>query len=379
MKKNLFLLTISFFVSILFFYIIFFTYNFFLDHEKNPYLFNSIEDVNFNKFYSKKIHHLRGHNTVKDKSNNRDYIFSVINSFENKNNNILMQGDSWIEQIVEKNNEKSYKEIYDFAYNNKLGLVNSGTTSYSPSLMQIQFDILEKDFNIKPNIVISYVDQTDIGDELCRYKNNKKYDSEGKLISVVNTNYSRAVFEYTKINNISEIVLSNNSKLIKNYKLTNFFIKYSYKRLLNKIKIINKYGWSNRDSYKCNFPDIIKYLHNINSEELAYFENRVKDYIKFLLEKKYVDKIIIVTFPHYNHLFEKNSNYIYNVDVSDVVEKLTNNQKKIYHLNFSRLIRDNKITINNNSYKNDKAHLKEKFYIEIFLKNLKKTILENLY
>ena len=49
----------------------------------------------------------------------------------------------------------------------KIGLINSGTTSYSPSLMQIQFDILEKDFNIKPNIIISYIDQTDIGDELC--------------------------------------------------------------------------------------------------------------------------------------------------------------------------------------------------------------------
>ena len=152
--------------------------------------------------------------------------------------------------------------------------------------MQIQFDILEKDFNIKPNIVVAYIDQTDVGDELCRYKYNRTYDNKNKLISVRNTNYSRAVFEYTRINNISEIVLSNNSELVKTYKLTNFFIKYSYKRFINKINLINKYGWKRRNFNKCNFLEITNYLRNITHSDLKYFEDRVNDYISFFTKKK---------------------------------------------------------------------------------------------
>ena len=50
--------------------------------------------------------------------------------------------------------------------------------------MQLQYEILEKDFNIKPNIVVAYIDQTNIGDELCRYKNNRVYDKNNTLVAV---------------------------------------------------------------------------------------------------------------------------------------------------------------------------------------------------
>ena len=378
MKKNFLLTLFSLVLSISIFYLIFFTYNFFKRHQDNPYLFKSIEDVKFVKFYSKKLHHLRGYNKIKNKKKNNDYIFSIVNDFSNKNNNVLIQGDSWIEQFVEKNNNQSYKEIYDFVSEKKIGLINSGTTSYSPSLMQIQFDILEKDFNIKPNIVVAYIDQTDVGDELCRYKHNRTYDDNHKLVSIKNTSYSRAVFEYTRINNISEIVLSNNSKLIKNFKLTNFFIKYAYKRFVKKIKIINEYGWKNRNIYKCNFLEITNYLQDISSNDLKYFEDRVNDYINFLLQKKYVEKIFIVTFPHYNHLYETDPTKKYNINVSNIIDDLVKNQNKIHHLNFSKLINNKKIIIDSKAYKNDKSHLKEKYYIEIFLKNIKKEVLNSL-
>ena len=47
-------------------------------------------------------------------------IISIVNDFNNKNNNVLIQGDSWIEQFVEKNNKQSYKEIYDFVSEKKI-------------------------------------------------------------------------------------------------------------------------------------------------------------------------------------------------------------------------------------------------------------------
>ena len=363
MKKNLLIIFISVLLSLIFCYISFFIHHFFKDHEKNTFLFKSIEQVNFNKFYSDKLHHLRGLWKIKESTKPENYLFTIINNFKDNKKNILIQGDSWIEQLNETENFNSFMEIYNFTNINNLGFINSGITSYSPSLMQIQLNILEKDFNIKPNIVIAYIDQTDIGDELCRYKYNRKYDDDNNLISVINKNYSRSVFEYTRINNISEIILLNNSKLLRTYHLTNFFIKYSYYRALNKFIGIKKYGWKNRNIRKCHFSQITNYLNKIDNADLLYFEERIKDYLKVLLEKKHIDQIILITFPHYNHLYEQESNKKYNVNVSNIVDKFTQSYDKVYHLNFSDLIINNKISFDSYSYKNDKSHLKERYYI----------------
>ena len=55
-----------------------------------------------------------------------------------------MQGDSWVDQI--NFNDKSYNLINNFVKENNFGFINAGNSSYSPSLMQIQYEILEKDF-----------------------------------------------------------------------------------------------------------------------------------------------------------------------------------------------------------------------------------------
>ena len=90
--------------------------------------------------------------------------------------------------------------------------------------MQLHYKILENDFNIKPNIVVAYIDQTDFGDELCRYKDKRVYNNNDVLIVIKNEAFTRAAYDYTKIYNISEIALLYNSKLKRTFKLTNFFV-----------------------------------------------------------------------------------------------------------------------------------------------------------
>ena len=65
--------------------------------------------------------------------------------------------------------------MQNFKSKKKVGFINAGIASYSPSLMNLQLDVLEQDFKIFPDVIIAYIDQTDIGDENCRYKNNKIY------------------------------------------------------------------------------------------------------------------------------------------------------------------------------------------------------------
>ena len=339
--------------------------------------------MKFNKNYTKKLHHLRiANKDLGIKSKPENYLFSTVNEFSTNTNNILLQGDSWIQQLDGifplgvYGGTKSYNTINKFVKKNNFGLINAGVSTFSPSLMQLQYEILEKDFNIKPNIVVAYIDQTDIGDELCRYKNNRVYNKNNILIAIKNKNYSRAVFGFTKINNISEIALLNNSQFKRTFKLTNFFIKYGFLRAINKYKSIKKFGWKNRDTFKCRFPEIRKYLIGSNNNEISYFEDRVKDYINLLTNKEYIEKIILVTFPHHDHLFgyinEKNEKKYYTTNVSNIIENIVKNEKKIYHLNFSKLILNKKIDLKSDAFKeNDPgSHLKEEYHATIFTQEI---------
>ena len=375
-KKKIFLtIFISTLLSIFIFYFLFFLKVSFEQHHKAPYLFKSIETLQFHKKYSKQIHHLRDSNgNWEIEGNYENYLFSTINQFSTNNQNILIQGDSWMEQLnLER---KSYDLISNFAKKNNLGLINAGITSFSPSLMMLQYEILETDFNFKPNIVVAYIDQTDIGDELCRYKDQSVYDNNKNLVAVKNERYSRATYDYTKIYNISEIVLLNKSQLKRNFKFTNFFIGYGPQRLIKKIKSIKKYGWKNKEKSKCRLSVILEYIISSNKEEIYYFENKVKNYINLLISKEYIDKIIIVTFPHRNNIFKHdnsgNEKKLYSINVSNIIEKIVKNEEKIYYLNFTKLILDGIINLEKDSFvKTDPAsHLTEEAHANIFTKNI---------
>ena len=382
-KKNFLTVLVTTFLSIFLCYFLFFLKTHFEHHDRSPYLFKSIDVMKFNKNYSKKLHHLRiVDESMVNEIKAENYLFSTVNKFSINTNNILMQGDSWIQQMDgilpmgAFKGAKSYDLINNFVKKNNFGLINAGVSTFSPSLMQLQYEILEKDFNIKPNIVVAYIDQTDIGDELCRYKNNRIYDKNNTLVAIKNKNYSRATYGYTKVNNVSEIVLLNNSQLKRTFKLTNFFIKHGFVRVINKFKSIKKFGWKNRDIFKCHFPEIRKYLISSNSSEISYFEDRVKDYINLLMNKEYIEKIILVTFPHHDHIFgyitSKDEKKYYTTNVSNIIENIVKNKKKIYHLNFSKLILDKKINLKSNVFiKNDLgSHLKEEYHATIFTQEI---------
>ena len=377
-KKNFITVLISTFLSILLCYFLFFLKIYYEHLHEHPFRFKSIDTLKFNKNYYNKLHHLRdvdGRWEIKDKA--EIYLFSIINNFSINTDNILLQGDSWMESLNDPRYKMSYNLINNFAKKNNLGLINAGVTSFSPSLMQLQYEILEKDFNIKPNIVVAYFDQTDVGDELCRYKDKRVYDKNNTLVAVKKENYSRAAYDYTKIFYISEIALLYDSTLIRTFKFTNFFIKYGFLRFIDKSKSIKKNGWKNVNDSKCRVPKILQYLSNSNNNEISFFEDRIKDYINLLINKEYIEKIILVTFPHKEHLYNgydilNNEKNHYSINVSNIIEKIVKNEKKIYHLNFSKLIFERKIHLDNNAFVlyDLGSHLKEKYHATIFTQEI---------
>ena len=356
--------------SLIFFIFIFTTfYIFFLvfgtQQKKmySNYLFKTKNHLNFHRDFSERLHHLRDSGgRWYQKNNPFNYLFSTINQFSSYKINILLQGDSWIESMSE--NINSLNELNKFGDQKKIGIINAGITSYSPSLMKAQYQLLEKDFKIKPDVILLYLDQSDIGDELCRYRNKKSENST----YVLREKYSSAIYDYTKIYKYSELELENYSFIKKNILLTNFEIYYFVNKNLKISKEIFTRGWKNRSEFKCYYKDIQKYLIHINENDLKYFSSVLLDYLDFLSKKKYLKKIMIVTFPHIQHL----SGY-YNVNVSDIVEGIKNEEDKIAHLNFSKLMKSNikKIPTLDLYIENDaSSHLTKSAHTNFFTKNI---------
>ena len=228
--------------------------------------------------------------------------------------------------------------------------------------MKVQFDILEKDFNIKPNIVVAYIDQTDFGDEICRYKNNRVFDGANNLVSI-----KPSLHEFPHKWKVSELNFSNKPKFMKSFEILNFKIAVYSKRLKNKfLKLFNlniKY---------CSYQDIQSYLIKINNKDREYFFDSIKIYLDNILSRKYVEKIIIITFPHKQHFLSENKKkeLKYNVNVSNLIDEIIFSYNNVYHLNFSdRLMNNKNINIKDLWISNDiSSHIKPFYHEKLITK-----------
>ena len=377
--KNIHLVIASCLTSIILIYIVLFIYTFFNFDKNFGYTFKSSENLNFHQKYSKKLHHIRDEITLNllfKKPKVEDLLFTTINNIEDKEVIILFQGDSWMEQLTSPvdDNFISVKLVQQFKSQKKVGFINAGTGSYSPSLMNLQLDVLEEDFKIFPNIVITYIDQTDVGDENCRYKNNKIYKNE-TLVSIqpeAQLMY-RDIFNYSEIYGLSKIYLKDNSKISKTFQLINFKFKYNLKK--NGIRFYRKYI-SNLESdkeklKKCYGSAIQKYLIDPNDSDIKYFEDSITEYIKKIERKKHIKKLIFVTAPHKKN-FYKNSDQksYYKLNVSDVVNRVIKNKKNITHINFSKILLNDKNFDHKNIWHVDNMHLNSNFHGKLFIKKI---------
>ena len=361
MKKFIFYV-LSFFIPFVIIYLLVFAYFFFTFEKNFKYNFQSLENLNFYKKYSKKINHLRGVSVI-NSVDKKDLLFSKLgNSTSDKV--ILFQGDSWFDQI------NFFQKVKDYLSNTQknINIINAGTTSYSPSLMNVQFTILENDFDIKPDIVVVYVDQTDIGDEFCRYRNLRVLDETGNLIKVTYEDFSihKGPFNLHEILIFSEIELKNDSKIIKAQK----YLNYKLIKSLNRIK--KQYQKKIKKNYpfeKCGWRKMVNYLKSPNQEAINHFEYVLKEYFKKLNGKKYLKKIFVVTHPHKLHITPPE----YKVDVSDIVERVVLDFSKIDHINFSEIISKNPNFYKDDGWLWDLSHLKETNYF-IFIKEILKIV-----
>ena len=115
----------------------------------------------------------------------------------------------------------------------------------------------------------------------------------------------------------------------------------------------------------------MKELENYDSNAERNFKKSLNEFLDYLANEKNIEKIFIVSFPHKRHL-----DNTYKVNVSDYInDSLSlNKDKRISHINMSKIDFSN---LNKNEiYKpNDLAsHLNDAYHTEIFIKNILKNI-----
>lgn len=163
-----------------------------LDLENKPKLSANISKTNYGKYIKEGslTKHFKGPLDVTEavrRGAHHDNPKEDYLDFSSGKNNIWIFGDSWGKGIRE--NEKDLRTISrnlsgKFA---KLRIFANG--SWSPLLMNLAARHRSKIYNESPDLVVLFLDQTDIGDDYCRYRPFVERDDEGHLLRV-NLNFN---------------------------------------------------------------------------------------------------------------------------------------------------------------------------------------------
>ena len=268
------------------------------------------------KFYDqhyKDLHHLReiSNHIIKKPS---DLIFKKIGDGETK---VLIQGDSWAEQYYTR---YSKEHIQQYAEKLDCQIIEAGVSSYSPSLMTAQLNKIRNNFNINPDYIVAVIDQTDIGDELCRYKDLRQIIG-GDVVIRPEPAESNGVYKY-------QLLIEKYNALYAD----SFAIKKIYHYLIFRLKSTLIQHRSKK--VKCNSNDILGVLKTgISLDDENYIIGVISDYIDTAFKKSNLKKLIIVTHPHSNHL-----NKIYSLNIEKLISKAvdySNFKNKIQIISFS--------------------------------------------
>ena len=255
--------------------------------------------------------------------NNSFYV--SINDFKKENNeNILIQGDSWAAFANRENIGNYLKKI---ATKRNFGIYGAGVIGFSASPMNVQLHLLRKKFDIHPSIIIAIMDQTDLGDELHRYQtlNKNTLNLENNYVSY---KFKKNFFNILDSKNFSSFKLLGMSK--------EFFIS-RYKQFDNDFYKTFNYIISRITYLIDDVPTVISPLvYGLEEDEKKIIKNRLNKYINNVFKNNDVNKLVIVTHPHRNHLFSGKKKFKENINfiIDDIILN-SPHKKRILHINFN--------------------------------------------
>ena len=259
-------------------------------------------DIEIYRKYENRLNHLRDFTSWRAKASHTytdDPNNLIFNQFSNEypQDKVLITGDSWGEKFAL--DLKSFQTLEQYSRNSNVNITISGTGSYSPTLLGIQGRILNSDFGLTFDKAFIVIDNTDIGNELCSYKDVIYQDVEGLVNArafVAEDN--QAVFNHQTMLRVSEIINSENLSLVKLFQL-------SLKKLNNYIYKVGNYGGNNKreTEFNCGWSQISHFLTDgMEEEELAYFNSTLDYLVEELRTTNQNMTIYLITIPHRGHV-----------------------------------------------------------------------------
>tara|TARA_Y100000816_G_C26107136_1_gene588697 strand:+ start:4972 stop:6042 length:1071 start_codon:yes stop_codon:yes gene_type:complete len=236
------------------------------------------------------------------------YMQDDNNTIKKDDKIFIIQGDSWVEFLDKTRLSKKMLTIYDV-------VINGGTTSYAPSLMEIQLNDIIGDLDIKPTTIVAFIDQTDFIDEACDYSKFRVTSDDGNLLMVskpsgyFHERYKRSDY-YETYNAV---------------KYKTLFLIWSFLE-----KQFNSDIATNSQSL-CKWEDIVKFMHGSeNANDHVAFRNSVVSYLNKALSM--ADNVIVLTHKHRGHFEDRYENDIYQVLESILYDENLHHHVKLIDL-----------------------------------------------
>jgi hypothetical protein len=271
--------------------------------------------VEFYRKYQKLVHHLRSpdigyyHPHLNNPVEN--LLYTAIGNAEN--GDIVIAGDSWAERFA--TGLRIYNQLKKQKKNHRYIL--SGVSSYSPTLIGASARLLRTEFSVKAHSAFIIIDNTDIGDELCRYRPLRK-TSQGHEV-VVTPPLDGSIFNVDIYLQINDILNGDDLSIKKLFLISMTKIKYMFRK---------------RNDYS--FNDIQKYLYNISSSEANQFlqslEFMISDFKKFHSGIS----IYILTLPHRQHI-----SGLYKISANTLIKEffqIHGEMPNVHHVDFTKQI-----------------------------------------
>jgi len=262
--------------------------------------------ADFLEFYKKEslyVNHLRDLKFDRYRSglyeSPNSLMYSIVGEGETK---VLLQGDSWGEQFYFS--EYSRDLLLRYSEDQNVNFVVAGISSFSPSLMTAQLLRLRNSFNMREfDYVVTFVDQTDIGDELCRYRSQRAKGDFGLVVKPFDSNDGISeTYNTTNFFSVTDILTSDSLNIAK-------LIKIAFRKL----KVL-------LEGPKCGWEKISKPLsEGVSNEDGLYLKGVIKEYIEEVFKDRRVKHLMFVTFPHRKHLTGE-----YKLDVYDLIHDAIN-------------------------------------------------------
>lgn len=232
-------------------------------------------------------HHIRALDKVLLQEGKQYYSIYKRDNIKEKPRVIVFQGDSWAELLDRTRLSKLMLGVTDV-------FINGGTSSYAPSLMEVQLNDIVAETGFAPSAIVAYIDQTDFMDEACDYNRFRVQSNDQNLI----------------------LVRKPSSQFYQRYKLTDSYAAFNameFKSLFfiwNRLDQIVFNELARSSPVSCKWQDIKKFMEGTQSinDEVIFRKNLIS-YLDRALEV--TSDVKLLTHRHRGQFDGRYSNDIY--------------------------------------------------------------------